>query len=348
MPDMANIHVDVALTNLSVAYVNPDYIADKVFPVVPVEKRSDLYFLYNKDSFLKGSGLNANNQPKSTRRPGTRSVEILYDVARNPYYANQMARNYSLTDAETKYADAPLQPAIDATLALTNYIMIDNELAVAYKAGLRANYPSSHKAQLVTNTTSWAAGTIASPTSFPISRDFPNAKKAINKDTARTATSFALNYAAAVTLSQNYEYLDKIKYTSTEGLTAAGLAPIIGGLTPIEGSALYVNSAEGATVTTAYIWTDDQGQDDCLFFYNPPVAASLKTLALGLTFEAPDDTLNARGFLVKRWREEWIDSEKIEVRTTRDWRFIATDGSTNGDYNNGLATAGYLLSGVTL
>jgi hypothetical protein len=200
----------------------------------------------------------------------------------------------------------------------------------------------------VTNTTSWAAGTTASPTSFPISKDIPAGKKAVNKDTAKMATNMVLNYQSALTLSQNYEYLDKIKYTSTEGLTAAGLAPIIGGLTPIEGNALAVNSALGAAVTTGYIWVDDQGQDACLIYYKPPVAASLKTLALGLTFEAPDDTLNARGFLVKRWREEWVDAEKIEVRTTRDWRFVATDGSTNGDYNNGLAVAGYLISGCTL
>ena len=41
MPELAEIHIDVALTNLSVAYINEDYVADRVFPVVPVEKRSD-------------------------------------------------------------------------------------------------------------------------------------------------------------------------------------------------------------------------------------------------------------------------------------------------------------------
>jgi hypothetical protein len=351
MPDLANIHIDVALTNLSVAYTNEDYVAPRVFPVVPVDKRSDRYFLYNKDAFLRSSGTDRQGRPGSIRRPGSRSTEILFDVSTNPYYCEQLARNYALTDAETRIADAPLQPGIDATLALTEMILLDNEVAVAGKVMKRANYAASNKAQLTTGTTSWAqnAQTAGAYTSFPLSVDIPKAKKAVIGSLVRSATNILLNYNAAVTLSQNWEYLDKIKYVSREGLTASGLAPVIGGLTVVEARTQRANSAEGATpVTTGFVWTDDQSQDAALVYYAPTMAPSLRMVVFGLTFDAPDDTLNARGFLVKRWREEWIDAERIEVRTTRDWRFVATDGSTNGDNASGYATGGYLISGCTL
>ncbi len=351
MPDLANVHIDVALTNLSVAYTNEDYVAHRVFPVVPVEKRSDKYYVYNKDAFLRSSGADKQGKPGSIRRPGTRSTEVLYEVSTNPFYCEQIARNYALTDAEMRLADAPLQPGIDATIALTEMISLDNEVAVAGKAMKRANYASTNKSQLVTNTTSWAQNsqTSGAYTSFPLSVDIPKAKKGVITSLVRSATHILLNYNAAVTLSQNWEYLDKIKYVSREGLTASGLAPVIGGLSVVEARTQRATSAENAsTVTTGFVWSDDQTQDAALIYYMPTAAPSLKMVALGLTFEAPDDSLQARGFLVKRWREEWIDAERIEVRTTRDWRFVSTDGSTSGDNSNGFATGGYLISGCTL
>ena len=51
MPDMSMVHVDQALTEVSVAYRNTQYVADSVFPVVPVSKQSNKYFIYSKDNF---------------------------------------------------------------------------------------------------------------------------------------------------------------------------------------------------------------------------------------------------------------------------------------------------------
>jgi hypothetical protein len=355
MPEFANIHKDVFLTSLSVAYTNEDYVAEMVFPIVPVDKRTDLYVIYNKDVFLRGSGKNPQGKPNSTRRPNTRSTEITWDVSNQPFVCQQLARSYPLGDAEVNYADAPLELGIDATMSLTETILIDNELAVAGKAMLRSNYASSNKAQLTAssgNGTSWASNSMPFSTtqySYPLSKDIPNGKKAVIASMIRAATHMALNYNAAQTLAQNWEYVGKFFGVSTEGQTRAGLVPVIGGLQVVECNAQYATSAENATpVTTGFIWQDDQGQDAVLIYYRPKAVVSKRTVALGVTFEAEDDTLGGRGIQIKRWREEWRDAELIEARTTRDWRFVATDGSTNGDNANGYASGGYLLSGVTL
>lgn len=344
MPDLANIHYDVPLTMISIGYTNEAYHADDVFPVVPVDVRSDKYFLYNKDSFLKSSGVDAQGKPRSIKRPGTRSTKVTFDVSTNSYYCETLAKSYDLLDEEVNLADAPLMPAIDATMALSELITLDVELAVATKAMKRGNYASSNKAQLVTSTTSWAASG-----GKPVSVDIPNAKKGVIAGLVRAATHMLVNYNTAVTLSQNAEYIDKIKYTSRDGLTAGGLAPIIEGLQVMEARAQYANNTEGASVTTGMVWVDDQSEDACLVFYkNPNGAATLRSVHFGLQFESPDPTLHTRGKVIKRWREEWEDKDVIECRTTRDFRFTCTDLSTNGDNANGYATGAYLISGCTL
>ena len=55
MPNRSDIHIDKALTNLSVKYFQDasNFIADKVFPVVPVAKQSDRYFMYKKEDWFR-------------------------------------------------------------------------------------------------------------------------------------------------------------------------------------------------------------------------------------------------------------------------------------------------------
>ncbi|MCW3053302.1 MAG: hypothetical protein JWN14_2472 [Chthonomonadales bacterium] len=346
MPDIGasqGVHNDVFLTNVSVAYRNQSYVAPMVFPICPVPKRTDKYAVYKSDTFLRASGLNANGRPQSLRRPGTRSQQITWDVSNQSYSCEEFARNYPITDAERKLADSPISIEVDTTESLTDTIMLDNEIQVANKAMLRSNYASANKVQLVTTTTSWAAAT-----GKPLSVDIPNGKRAVKSGTLKAANAMALNYNASIVLSQNAEYVDRFKYTSKETVTNAGLIPNINGLEIVESDTMKATSAENATTFTAgYCWTDDQSQDAALI-YLKPAAVGLKMVALGLTFECPDDTTGASGFTTQRWREPWIKSDVIEVATNRDFRFTSTDGSTNGDNASGYATGGYLISGPTL
>ena len=55
MPTMQNAHIDRAMTNISVAYLQEAnaFIADKVFPIVPVKRQSDVYYQYSKEDFMR-------------------------------------------------------------------------------------------------------------------------------------------------------------------------------------------------------------------------------------------------------------------------------------------------------
>ena len=54
-PAQSDLHVNVPLTNVSVAWMQDKatFIADKVFPRVPVQKQSDLYWKYSKSDWRK-------------------------------------------------------------------------------------------------------------------------------------------------------------------------------------------------------------------------------------------------------------------------------------------------------
>src|ERR1019366_265814 len=77
-PTLQDVHVNRPLTNISVAYLQEaagvEFVADKAFPAVPVENKSDLYYTYaradfNRDEMQKralsaesaGTGYNLNS-----------------------------------------------------------------------------------------------------------------------------------------------------------------------------------------------------------------------------------------------------------------------------------------------
>ena len=45
---LADLHLDQYLTTLSVQFKNADYVATKLFPIVPVQKEHDKYITYDQ------------------------------------------------------------------------------------------------------------------------------------------------------------------------------------------------------------------------------------------------------------------------------------------------------------
>ncbi len=44
-----DVHIDVALSNVSIGYQNEEYIADQVFPQVSSDKQSNKYYTWDKE-----------------------------------------------------------------------------------------------------------------------------------------------------------------------------------------------------------------------------------------------------------------------------------------------------------
>jgi hypothetical protein len=338
MPSVRSLHVDVPLTNFSLMYRNPSYVADVAMPVVPVAKRADKYFTYDQSGFLSPSPLDAQGRPSTLRRPGTEAAEIDYSVGTSVYFAEEYAARGIVTDAEVAIADSPMQPDMDQTIQLTERLMLDNEIAVVGIVAKRANYPAGNKVALTGGGTGTSWAQYASANSLPFT-DIKNAKLAVQKGLMKEANTFLAGIDTCRTLADHPLVKDLVKYTHQDALTTSGLPKVMRGLDVVEANGQKNTAAEGAAFAGGQIWLADDSTSMALIFYRNPTP-TIKSVAFGYTFEAPDDASKARGFAVRRWREDKRKGNMIEVSFMRDWRLIAVD-------SNSKAVGGYLISNAT-
>lgn len=319
-------------------YRNSAYTAEQVLPVVPVRRRSDKYFLYRKEDFLSPSSASGIGTLASLRRPGAEAAEIDYAVSTAGYFAEEYAYRGIVTDAESAAQDNPLQADIDQTIQLTERLMLDNEISVANLVGKRANFAASNKAALTGGGTGTSWAQYGSANSSPLT-DIKNAKLAVIKGIAQEANALFLSVDSARTLADHPTIKDLVKYVHQDALTMSGLPKILRGLEVIEGAAQKNTAAEGAAYSGSNVWAADDGTSLALVFHRQ-MSPSIRAVSFGYTFEAPDDATQARGFAVRRWREEKRKGTMIEASFLRDWRLVAVDGSN-------LALGGYLITNTT-
>src|SRR5580692_10179494 len=121
-PTLSSVHVNRPLTNISQAYLAQasDYIADKVFPVVPVMKQSDLYFIYNKGDWYRNEA--------QYRAPATESAGGGYNLTTGQYYAPVTAFHIDVDPQVRANSDIPLNADRDATIFITQRLMLAREV----------------------------------------------------------------------------------------------------------------------------------------------------------------------------------------------------------------------------
>lgn len=111
-PTVQDVHVDAALTTVSTAYIQGEdkYVAARVFPVVPVEHKSDKYHRFDKDDFLRDEA--------EERAPSSESAGSGFRVAQDDYSARTYAFHKDVDDEVRANAD----PAADVDEAATRFV----------------------------------------------------------------------------------------------------------------------------------------------------------------------------------------------------------------------------------
>lgn len=128
MPKMQDAHIDRALTNMSVAYLQDaaTFISDKVFPIVPVKRQSDIYYQYNKGDFMRDEA--------QLRGAGSESAGGDYGVeAQDPYFCRKHAFHTDVTEEQRANFDEPLDADADANEFVSQKMLIRREMEWASK-----------------------------------------------------------------------------------------------------------------------------------------------------------------------------------------------------------------------
>jgi hypothetical protein len=300
MPDISMVHVDQALTEVSIAYHNAQMVADQLFPVIPVNKQSNKYFIYSKDRF---------RSVDDARRPGARANEIDWSLSTDTYFAEGHALAQAIPDELRANQDPALDVDVDTTETLTDLLYLQREILVAS----RATDPTviTQNAAL-SGTSQWSDYTNSDP--IPA---VENQKTTVQKQIGQVPNSLLVGYPVFLALRSHPKILERFKYTQVGILQPDHLKAAFNVDNFLVASAIKNTAKEGATDALDYVWGKN-----ALLFYKPP-APGRRTISLGYQFTWLFGA-NTSGFLVKRYRDESRTADIVEVQLYYDSKVVAS------------------------
>ena len=333
MPNRSDIHIDKALTNMSVKYLQDtaNFIADKVFPVVPVAKQSDRYFMYKKEDWFRDDA--------KLRAMGAESAGGDYDIDNTPtYFCNKYAFHKDVFEEDRVNADSPLTPDQDAMEFVVDKILLNRENNWA-----KTYFQSGVWEQDLTGSSTAGSGKIIYWDDYdhsdPIS-DIANMSTAMAEITGKRPNTLTLGRRVYDALRQHPDILDRIKFTQKGVVTAELLASLF----DVE-RILVANSIQNVAKKGQEANMEFTMGNNALLTYAPP-AAGLKKASAGYIFSWTGLMgANALGGRINRFSmpQLGIGTERIECEVAYDMKVVAADmGAFVGgaiDPNGSIATA---------
>lgn len=276
MPQPSNqqVHVNAILSNISVAYQQDTdgFVSTKVFPIVPVEKKSDLYFKYDKGDWFRDQA--------QYRAPGTPSAGSGYGLNQDDYACKTYAFHKDIDEETRANSDAPLNPDNDATQFVTDILLLRQEIQWAndyFQSGIWANDWDTDDGSGVPGTSTtipWDDYTNSQPL-----LDVAFGIKTIVSTTGKKANTLVIGYDVYTALLNHPILVDRIKYTTEASVTTDVMARYFNVDTVLVASAIQNTAQEGATDDFSFILGGN-----ALLCYVEPNPGIMKVSA-GYTFE---------------------------------------------------------------
>jgi hypothetical protein len=116
------VHLDAPLTNLTLAYLqDPNvFVADKVFPLVSVDKQSDKFYVYNRADFNRSG-------ERKALAPRTRPERVGMTISNSNYFADVYGLATDFDVQVLANEDAALETRSMGAQMLVHNMLIDRE-----------------------------------------------------------------------------------------------------------------------------------------------------------------------------------------------------------------------------
>lgn len=313
-PTRSDVHVNRPLTNVSIAYIQraQDFVADKVFPIVPVMKQSDKYFRYTKDYWFRTAA--------AKRAPASESPGSGFVVDNTPtYFADVWAIHQDVDDQTRANADQPIDLDRDATLFVTQQMLLRREIQFinAYMAtGVWTGGPGAVDYNVATGVVGFqwdAAG------SNPM-QDVDYIKQFIKSQTGYLPNTLVLTPDVFFALRNNATVLDRIKYTQRAIVSEDLLAALFGVEKLLVASAVLNSAQEGKPGSFAYLT-----QNVALLVYANPAPSILQPSG-GYIFSWQGlFGAGAQGNRIMTFRMEHLKADRIEGEMAFDMHLVGSD-----------------------
>lgn len=302
-PTPSDVHVSRALGTLSLAYLNDpnDFIADKVFPVIPVQFKSDVYWTYDKGDLLRDEA--------KPRAPGTESAGGGFDVGTDNY--NCVVESWHKDIDEQTRANADSELNLDRAVVS---IVMHKLLLRRERRWVSGYFGTGIWGTDITPGTLWSA------TGGLPRKNVDTGKITIQENTGVKANTLVITPYVKAALRDNADVRDQFKYVSAESIDDAMLARYFGLDRVLTLEAVYATSVKGATTTTAFV-----GGKHALLCYTP-ATPSLMTPSAGYIFNWAGFTgSQGSGIRMKRLDAPLLGSERVEGEMAYDMKKVAAD-----------------------
>ncbi len=261
-PTVSSVHIDAALSNISIAYRNAKYIADQVFPLVDVEKQSDYFYTWTKDFWFRNH--------VERRGPGAVYAEGGLEVAKTQYVCVNKGLAFPIPWETVKNQDVAVDIETAGAEWLADQFALDREIALATACIDASVWTSS---TTLSGTNQWNDYEGSNPLG-----NVATARQAIKALTGLKPNTLVINEVVYDTVRRHPDLLDMYKYTQKGILNEVQLAECFDVAKVLVGGAVYNSSAEGQTFSGSYIWANH-----ALLLYVPPNPGKLVPAA-GYTF----------------------------------------------------------------
>lgn len=310
-PSQRDVHaVDAILTNISVAYIQQliHFIAGRVFPNIPVEKKTDKYYVYTKADWFRDEA--------QRRGDSAESAGSGYNLSTAGYDCDVWAMHKDVGDLVLANSDIPLDPFADAARWVSQRLMLRREIQWVTDFFVSTAWDTSKTG--TTDFTKWSTYASSDPV-----EDIEDAKATILENTGFLPNTFVLGYDVFRQLRNHPRIEDKFKYTSSQSITPELLAQVFGVERVLVSMAIKNTGDEGGTNTYDFTAT----QDAALLCYVNPNPGLLAPSA-GYTFvwqgvsEAMGQDIGVSRFPM---RERGKLMQRVEGEIAFDHKIVASD-----------------------
>lgn len=310
-----NVHIDQALSDISIAWPNEGFVGNRLFPQVTVQKQSNLYYVFNREAWSVDPG-------GDIRAPGTVANEIPgMKVSTQPYFAKEHSLQTPVTDEERENADSPFNSDRDGAELVTAKIMLQREMAMRDVVITAANYPAAHVVTL-----SGTAQFNDYVNSDPIGVIKAGIRQVHRAMFTRINTA-VIPWEVMATLEDHPDFVERIKYSERGIITEEIIAAVIGIPNIIVPGVGFNSANPGQTEALGYLW----GKDILLAWVPPRAGQRVPSFAYEFVWG-----YGGRPQVIDRWREEPRKSDLIRCSRRYDLKLTALDA-------NGKSIAGYLI-----
>jgi len=337
-PTGRDLHIDRLLSDLSVAYMNEpgSYIADRVFPVVYVNRQTDKYAIYRKGDWFRDEA--------EKRALLTESAGGGFALATpGTLVCDEWAFHQDIADEDIDNADEVFDLEDDATQFVIEKLRLRREAEWASNFFGTGIWDKDLSGQTDTPGTDefkcWDESG-----STPID-DIEDAKAIVKGNTGVMPNTLVVSERVHQALKNHSDVVDRFKYTQAGIITADLLARVFEIDRYLIGSALYATNPEDTVADTnddlSYILT----QYDALLVYSAPQPSKRRPSG-GYTFRwrrpsqggLAGDRLEST---IRKFRIEPIGGTRIEGSVYEDLKLVS---SACGVYFDDAISAGRTIT----